>query len=89
MANSKSQNADSVGGNWTTKDQFAYLQSKKALYEVTQTNGGHKFSDFWVMVFEYYFAHWPPPEVTEEEKTAGLTDRSHADALKTVHYLFC
>jgi hypothetical protein len=72
-----------AGQNWTTKEQFVYLQSKRPLYEAAQ-NSGRKFSDFWVAVFEYFFAHWPPPTLTEEEKAAGLNDGFHADALKTV-----
>lgn len=77
----------SDGPNWTTKEQFTYLHSKKPMYEAAQNNG-KKFSDFWATVFEYFFTHWPPPTLTAEEKAEGLTDRFHADALKLVRYFF-
>lgn len=69
---------------WTTPEQLAYLESQKPLYHSAQLNGGKKFSDFWVSVFENFFVKWPLHELTEEEKGEGMTIEGQAKALRAV-----
>jgi hypothetical protein len=86
MSSSKSRGGGS--SRWTTDEQLKYLQSQKEDYHTAQVSGGKKFSDFWMRIFEYYFAHWPLGDLTEEEKSTGLTKSKKSDAIKSVSKRF-
>jgi hypothetical protein len=85
MPSSSSKKSRGGGSaKWTTPEQLIYLEDKKSDYHAAQLSGGKRFSNFWVSVFEGYFAEWPLPELTEEEKAAGMTNTVSANALKAV-----
>jgi hypothetical protein len=83
-----STNKTRGGGSaqWTTAEQLAYLKSQVPAYQAAQTRRGKKFSDFWATVFEYWFQHWPPDKLTDEDKENDITEENKADSLKTVSY---
>jgi hypothetical protein len=78
------KNAEKKGTQWTTPEQLAFLQSRLPDYQAAQTQGGRKFSGFWATVFEYWFIHWPPGVLTEQEKADGMTEQEKATAAKKV-----
>jgi len=73
---------------WTTDEQLAYLISQKSAYQAAQMGGGSKFSNFWASVYEYWFQHWPPSDLTDDEKAKGVTEEIKAAGIKAVSFFF-
>jgi hypothetical protein len=60
---------------WTTDAQKAWLLDRKPAFLVAQEGGEKKLEAFWTSIKEDWFATWPLPELTEEEKQAGMTEK--------------
>jgi hypothetical protein len=52
---------------WTTSEQKAWLEGRKPAYRAAQTDGGHRFRQFWVETFDGWFSRWPLEPLNEQD----------------------
>src|SRR5262245_42839065 len=70
---------------WTTPDQREYLNSQRGDYTNAQSQRGAEAKKiFWALVFKHWQETWPFPELTADEKEAGVDEESRLVKLKEV-----
>jgi hypothetical protein len=57
---------------WTTLEQQSWLSDRVPEYHSIRLDPALDHSSFWAQIFEDWFAKWPAPEPTDEQKKNGI-----------------